>query len=100
MGAQKPKPLLLNRKLPAPGYIMKYNGKVLATVIRERRLQLNYSQDYVAGRLEMSQNAYSKMELGQTGITLGKFIVLCEALEIDMTDMLALYRQNLNRTLG
>jgi DNA-binding Xre family transcriptional regulator len=48
----------------------------------------------------MSQNAYSKMELGQTGITLGKFIVLCEALEIGMGDVLALYRQNLNRTLG
>ncbi|OOQ57113.1 helix-turn-helix domain-containing protein [Mucilaginibacter pedocola] len=74
---------------------MKYNGKVLAMTIRERRLGLNYSQEYVAGKLEMSQNAYSKLELGQTGITLGKFIVLCEALEIDMIDMLESYRSNL-----
>lgn len=75
--------------------IMRYNGKVLAMVIRERRLALNYSQDYVAGKLEMSQNAYSKLELGQTGVTLGKFIVLCEALEIEMADMLEIYRHSL-----
>jgi transcriptional regulator with XRE-family HTH domain len=74
---------------------MKYNGKVLAMVIRQRRLELNYSQDYVAGKLEMSQNAYSKLELGQTGITLGKFIVLCSALEIDMKDMLVIYQRSL-----
>ena len=72
---------------------MKYNGKLLAMVIRKRRLELNYSQDYVAGRLGMSQNAYSKLEMGHTGVTIGKFIVICEALEIEVADMLTLYSQ-------
>lgn len=76
---------------------MKYNGKVLATVIRQRRLVLNYSQDYVAGKLEMSQNAYSKLELGQTGITLGKFIVLCQALEIEVEALLSTYTESLGK---
>ena len=76
---------------------MEYNGKVLAKAIRERRLELNYSQDYVAGKLELSQNAYSKLELGQTGITLGKFMVLCQALEIGIDQMLDIYRLKLIR---
>ncbi|TFF37129.1 helix-turn-helix domain-containing protein [Mucilaginibacter psychrotolerans] len=74
---------------------MKYDGKVLARVIRRRRLELNYSQDYVAGKLAMSQNAYSKMELGQTGITLGKFMVLCQALEIEVEALLGKYAESL-----
>ena len=67
---------------------MKYNGKVLAMVIRERRLQLNYSQDYVAGRLEMSQNAYSKLELGATAVTVSRFIELSDILETDIHSLL------------
>lgn len=74
---------------------MEYDGKVLAMVIRQRRLKLNYSQEYVAGRLEMSQNAYSKLELGQTGITLGKFIVLCDALKISERALLSDYAESL-----
>ncbi|AMR34035.1 hypothetical protein A0256_22600 [Mucilaginibacter sp. PAMC 26640] len=67
---------------------MRYNGKVLAQAIRERRLKLNYTQEYVASQLHISQNAYSKFELGFTNITLVRFVELCKALEIDMQDML------------
>lgn len=65
-----------------------FNRKTLAAAIRQRRLQLNYTQDYIAYKLNMSQNAYSKVELGFTAVTLDRFILLCDAMEIDMRDML------------
>lgn len=74
---------------------MKYNGKLLAMVIRKRRLELNYSQDYIAAKLGMSQNAFSKLELGHTGITIGKFMVICDSLEIGMSELLKRYSQSL-----
>lgn len=67
---------------------MRYNGKVLAKAIRDRRLKLNYTQEYVATQLHISQNAYSKFELGFTNITLIRFVQLCQALEIEMYDLL------------
>ncbi|AMR34037.1 hypothetical protein A0256_22610 [Mucilaginibacter sp. PAMC 26640] len=75
---------------------MRYNGKVLAMVIRMRRLDLNYSQDYIAGKLGMSQNAYSKLELGHTGITIGKFLVICQALELHPGELIGLYTDRLH----
>lgn len=75
---------------------MKYDGKLIATIIRERRLELNYSQDYVASKLSMSQNAYSKLEQGQTGVTLGKFMVICETLDLNTADFMLLYAKRLN----
>lgn len=67
---------------------MRYNGKLLAQAIRDRRLTLNYTQEYIAYKLNISQNAYSKFELGFTNITLIRFVQLCDALEIGMQEML------------
>lgn len=67
---------------------MLYNEKILVTAIRNRRLYLNYTQEYVASRLRMSQNAYSKFELGYVSVTLDRFYDLCEALEIELEEML------------
>ncbi|RFZ85747.1 XRE family transcriptional regulator [Mucilaginibacter terrenus] len=64
------------------------NEKTLAAAIKTRRLQLNYTQEYIAYKLNMSQNAYSKMELGYTSITVSRLIELCRALETDLFDML------------
>ncbi|MEO7216504.1 helix-turn-helix transcriptional regulator [Mucilaginibacter sp.] len=65
-----------------------FNGKLLAMAIRSRRLQLNYTQEYIAYKLNMSQNAYSKLELGYTAVTIGRFVEICSALEVDVYDML------------
>lgn len=65
-----------------------FNEKALAMAVRSRRLQLNYTQEYIAYKLNMSQNAYSKLELGNTAITVGRLAVLCGALEIDMFELL------------
>ncbi|MBD1365058.1 helix-turn-helix transcriptional regulator [Mucilaginibacter sp. ZT4R22] len=56
--------------------------------IRSRRLQLNYTQEYIAYKLNMSQNAYSKLELGYTAVTIERLVELCDALEMDVYDML------------
>ncbi|OOQ57114.1 helix-turn-helix domain-containing protein [Mucilaginibacter pedocola] len=65
-----------------------FNGKLLAMAIRSRRLQLNYTQEYIAYKLNMSQNAYSKLELGYTSVTVERFVELCGALQVDVHDML------------
>ncbi|AMR34036.1 hypothetical protein A0256_22605 [Mucilaginibacter sp. PAMC 26640] len=65
-----------------------FNEKALAMVVRARRLQLNYTQEYVAFKLNLSQNAYSKLELGNTTISVSRLFELCEALEIDALELL------------
>lgn len=76
---------------------MRFNAKLLAMVIRERRLKLNYSQDYIAKKTGMSQTAYSKLEQGHTTVTLEKFIKLCMVLETDMAGLLREYAASANR---
>jgi transcriptional regulator with XRE-family HTH domain len=68
---------------------MLHIGKALAMAIRQKRTQLNYSQEYVASKLDQTQNAYCKIELGQTKLTLIKLIKICEVFEIDVSDFLS-----------
>jgi transcriptional regulator with XRE-family HTH domain len=65
-----------------------FNSKVLAMAIRQRRLELNYTQEYVAYKLHMSQNAYSKLELGATAVTVSRFIEISDILETDIHSLL------------
>jgi transcriptional regulator with XRE-family HTH domain len=46
-----------------------YKMQVIAANIKNRRLTVNYKQEFVAAKLFISQNAYSKIELGYTRIT-------------------------------
>lgn len=43
-----------------------------------------FSQEYVAEKLHISQNLYSKMERGEAPVTLEKLTEICEVLEIDI----------------
>jgi DNA-binding XRE family transcriptional regulator len=43
---------------------LNYKIKAIAANIRNTREQLNYTQEYLAAKLNISQNAYSKIELG------------------------------------
>jgi transcriptional regulator with XRE-family HTH domain len=56
--------------------------------IKKRREELNYSQEYVALELKLSQAAYSKFEAGRTEVGLAKFITLCRILESDLNEMM------------
>jgi transcriptional regulator with XRE-family HTH domain len=45
--------------------------------IREHK---HYSQDYLAAKLGISQNAYSKLELGRTNLTLERLFFIAQIL--------------------
>ena len=58
------------------------------TVIRSYRELRNYSQKYVAGRMGISQNAYSKIETNRTQLTVHHVKQLSEILGVPLTDLL------------
>jgi len=47
-----------------------------------------YSQDYIARKLQMSQNALSKIERGEIKISLDKASALAEVLEIELDSLI------------
>nr|WP_294792624.1 helix-turn-helix transcriptional regulator [uncultured Mucilaginibacter sp.] len=57
--------------------------KAIAANIRTKREKSNYTQEYLAYKLNISQNAYSKIELGYTKITLERLFQIAEILETD-----------------
>ena len=63
-------------------------AKPLAMAIRQKRMELKYSQEFMAYKLHQTQNAYCKVELGQTKVTLIKLIEICAVFEVDMQEFL------------
>ena len=61
--------------------------KTVASNIRKIREFRNYTQDYLAAKLSISQNAYSKMELGYSNISISKLVRIAEILEIDISNL-------------
>ncbi len=55
----------------------------VAANIRKTREHRNYTQEYLAAKLRISQNAYSKIELGYTRITVERLLHIAEILETD-----------------
>lgn len=53
--------------------------------IREFR---NYSQEYMAFRLGISQNAYSRIELGKSKLTVEKAKLIAEIFDLDLSELL------------
>jgi len=62
--------------------------KEVVSNIRKIREFRNYTQDYLAAKLGISQNAYSKIELGYSNITLSRLIEISEILEVDLADLI------------
>jgi transcriptional regulator with XRE-family HTH domain len=65
-----------------------YNNATIATNVKNARLNKNYSQDYIAGKLNISQNAYSKVELGQTKITLERLSIIADVLQVELVKLI------------
>jgi transcriptional regulator with XRE-family HTH domain len=57
----------------------------LLASIKEARTTKGYSQEYVATKLGMSQNAYSKLEMGKTSLKLKRLSQLADILEIELS---------------
>jgi len=64
--------------------------KAVAHNIRQQRMIKNYSQDYLAACLKISQNAYSKVELAGTRITVERVFQIAAILGIDYKILLVL----------
>lgn len=64
--------------------------KSVASNIRKTREHLHYTQEYLAAKLNISQNAYSKIELGYTKITLERLFQIAEILGIGALELIGL----------
>lgn len=62
--------------------------KAVAVNIRKIREHRNYTQEYLAMKLDISQNAYSKIELGYTKITLERLYQIAQILEVDLVELI------------
>ena len=62
--------------------------KSVSSNIRKVREFRDYTQEYLAMKLGISQNAYSKIELAYTRITLERLIQIAQILEVDSVDLL------------
>ena len=62
--------------------------KAIAANIRHKREYRNYTQEYLALKLNISQNAYSKIELGYTKITLERLFQIADILEFDAAELI------------
>lgn len=50
--------------------------------IRERRIEKEIKQVFVAKKMEIKQPQYSRYETGQDEMKIGTLIILCKALDI------------------
>ncbi|TWR26653.1 helix-turn-helix transcriptional regulator [Mucilaginibacter achroorhodeus] len=53
-------------------------------LIREKR---NYTQEYMAAKMQCSQNAYSKLELGYSKLTVEKLLQVAEVLDVTVAEL-------------
>lgn len=65
-----------------------YNKSAIAANIKSARLYRNYSQEYLGLRLNISQNAYSKIEIGQSSISLQRIFEIAEVFEVEVCDLI------------
>ena len=61
-----------------------YSDQAVGNNIRTVRLLRGYSQDYLAYKLKISQNAYSKLELGYVRIKLETMITIAVVLQANI----------------
>lgn len=56
--------------------------------IKSIRNQRQYSQDYLAAKMNITQNAYSKMELGKTKLSIPALFKIAEILGVEVKELL------------
>jgi transcriptional regulator with XRE-family HTH domain len=70
------------------GSVSNLKTKAVVSNIRKIREFRSYTQEYMAVKLGISQNAYSKIELGYSSITLNRLIVISEILSVDLIELM------------
>lgn len=66
---------------------------MIGTKIKNIRELKNYTQDFMAEKLKMTQAGYSKLERGETDITYSKIEEIAEILEVPIEDLIAFDKQ-------
>ncbi|EDM35160.1 hypothetical protein PBAL39_16801 [Pedobacter sp. BAL39] len=62
-------------------------SRIVNQKIKVLRNKLGISQTMMAERLGISQNAFSKIELGQIDLTLNRLYKIADVLEVDVLDL-------------
>ncbi|MEO3408424.1 helix-turn-helix transcriptional regulator [Mucilaginibacter sp. CAU 1740] len=62
--------------------------KKITSNIRSIREHKAYSQDYLAARMQISQNAYSKIELGHTRLTVERLLHIAHIFDMQALDII------------
>ncbi|MGB4399965.1 MAG: helix-turn-helix transcriptional regulator [Daejeonella sp.] len=70
-------------------------ARTIAGNIRKLREYKDYTQDYLAAKLNISQNAYSKIELGYSRITLERLFVISSVLEVEPAHLISMETEEL-----
>ncbi|QNK62610.1 helix-turn-helix transcriptional regulator [Pedobacter sp. PAMC26386] len=62
----------------------------VAANIRKIREFRNYTQDYLAAKLTISQNAYSKIELGYSKLTVERLFQIATVLDVKVMQLITM----------
>ena len=65
----------------------KFTETILNRIILKRK-SLSYSQEYIAYKLGICQEAYGKIERGQTELTTNRLYKIAEVLDIDVLTLI------------
>ena len=68
--------------------MIKNNMQQIAKNIRQLRESKYYSQDYMAAKIGLSQNGYSKIELGYSRLTVERLLQIAALLETDAVNLM------------
>ncbi len=79
---------------------MALKTKNVAGNIRKIREYRDYTQDYLAAKLKISQNAYSKIELGYSKLTIERLFQISAILDIEVTQLLTLDHAELIKNIS
>ncbi|KIA92792.1 transcriptional regulator [Pedobacter kyungheensis] len=74
--------------------------KNVAGNIRKIREYRDYTQDYLAAKLKISQNAYSKIELGYSKLTIDRLFQIATILEVEVSHLLTLNHNDLIKIIA
>lgn len=68
--------------------ILDLKPEIVAANIRKIREFRNYTQDYLAAKLSISQNAYSKIELGYSKLTVERLFQIAAVLDVKVMQLI------------
>ncbi|HEV7382530.1 MAG TPA: helix-turn-helix transcriptional regulator [Dyadobacter sp.] len=61
--------------------------------IRKVRLSKGYKQEYIAHRIGLGQAGYSKIETGETALTLERAFAIAKALDMSLVELIEWHQE-------